>query len=125
MKMTLNRDYVLHHDSGLSIRFSKGEVTYVPPRMVADAVALGAEAVADDAAAVEQTMKEVAAAREEKAGRAEKIEEAVRKMVARNQRGDMTAAGRPNLNVLFQMTELRVTSEELEPIWSKVVKDLE
>ena len=125
MKMKLNRDHVLRHTSGLSIKFVKGEPVYVPPRMVADAIALGAEASADDAEGAAKVMQEVEAAKNEKANRAGIIEDAVRKMLARNQRGDFTAGGRPNLNVLFQLTDLRVTQEELEPIWANVAKDIE
>ena len=125
MHMTLNRNHTLIHKSGLSVTFQKDKPTYIPPRMVADAVALGAEPNTSDVAEVAKTMQEVEATRAANAGRAKTIEDAVRKMLARNQRGDFTAGGRPNLRVLFQLTDLQVTQDELEPIWSTVVKDIE
>ena len=125
MKMKLNRDHVLQHKSGLAVEFKKDQPVHVPPRMVTDAKMLGAECVDTDEAAIAEAERAVNGSAEEAAKRAPAIEACVRKMVARNQRGDFTAGGRPNRQVIFRETGLEVSAEELEPIWTKVAKDIE
>lgn len=125
MMMQLNREHVLVSKSGLSIQFLKNTPTHVPPRVIREAIALGAEAAEEDKSVVTKAMAELDAAKDEAAARAPTIEAAVRKLLERNQRGDFTAGGRPNMNVLFRETGLQVAPEELEPIWVKVKAEIQ
>lgn len=125
MMMQLNRDYVLVSKSGNSIQFLKGVPAHVPPRLVPEVLAVGGESVETDKEAEKAALAEINAAKNLLDERAPKIEAAVRMLTTRNGRGDFTAAGRPNLKVLFQETGLEITAEELDPIWAKVKADLE
>lgn len=124
MKMSLNRNLVHYSLCGRSVRFEKDKPTFVPPHMIKEIVALGG-VVADDPAVVEETMKALDKEKADAENRVPTISEAVKQLVARNQRGDFTAGGRPNLNVLSKMCGFTVTAQEMEPIWNSVVASLE
>lgn len=127
MQMQLNRDYVHVSLSGLSIEFKKDTPVFVPPRLVREIVALGGTASDDspDKAAEVKALAEISAAQAEDATRAPKINEAIRTMIARNQRGDFTAASKPNLRILMNLTGLEITPEELAPMWDKIKAEIE
>jgi hypothetical protein len=125
MMMQLSRDHVHVAKNGLSIQFKAGVSTYVPPRMVPDIVGLGGSVAETDQAVVDAEMKVVDEAKIATEGRAPAIEAAIRTMIARNQRGDFTAGGKPNLNVLLKMTGLIVTADELEAPWRKVRAEIQ
>jgi len=125
MLMTLNRDHVVVSLSGLSIQFRKGVPTHVPPKVVKEVLAVGGEIVETDERVKQETMGELQADDLLAQTRSPTIEAAVRRMLARNQRGDFTAGGRPNLNVLSRECGLYVDAAELEPIWEKVKAELQ
>ena len=52
------------------------------------------------------------------------ITEAIKTMIERNQRGDFTGQGKPNLRILMNLTNLEITPEELGPIWDKIKAEL-
>jgi len=123
MQMSLKKSFVAK--SGHSWNFAPGVTIDIPQRFVLEAMQHGAFAVETDTEAGKEQMAEIDAEKLKLGERAPKITEAIKKMVERNQRGDFTAGGRPNLNVLFRETGFQVTSEELEPIWDKVRKEIE
>lgn len=127
MQMQLNRDYVHVSLSGQSIAFKKDTPTFVPPRLVREIVALGGTAAENgpDREAEVKALAEISLAQLEDATRGPKIVEAINTMLARNQRGDFTSGGRPNLKTLFNMTGIEVSPEELAPIWEPIRNKLQ
>lgn len=125
MMMQLNRDHIVVSKSGPSIQFKKGVPTHVPPRLVPEVLAVGGESVETDKDAEKAALAEINAAKSLLDERAPKVEAAVKALLARNQRGDFTAGGRPNLNVLFKESGLTVDAEELDPIWNKVKAEIQ
>jgi len=108
---------------GLSWNFVPGTPQEIPTKLVSEAITHGLQAV--DPKANEQAVEQVAAEKEAAVARVPTIEDAIRKMVKRNLRGDFTAGGRPNLNALFRLSQQELTSEELDPIWNKIKKEFE
>ena len=125
MLMTLNRDHVHVSKIGTSIEFKADKPTHVPPKLVPEIIGLGGQVAEKDQAAVDAEMKVVKELELAAAGRAPAIEAAIRKLVERNKRGDFTAGGTPNLNVLSKVSGLEVTQEELDPIWRAVKETLQ
>lgn len=125
MMMQLNRDFVLVSKSGHSIAFLKDTPAHVPPRVVPEAIAAGAASVEKDKALELATLAEIKAAEIERDERAPKIESTIKMLLARNQRGDFTAGGRPNLAVLMKETGLAVTADELDPLWNKIKAEIQ
>ena len=124
MQMLLNRDYVHVHASGVSVGFKKNVPTFVPPRLVPDIVALGGEVAGEDTAVVEAIKSKMAEDKVEQEARGPRIAEAIKTMIERNQRGDFTGQGKPNLRILMNLTNLEITPEELGPIWDKIKAEL-
>ena len=124
MLMKLGRDHVMVTPSGISIGFLAETPTHVPNRFVREAIAIGAVAV-DNQERVDAVKAEMEAQRAAAEGRSKRIEDGVRAMIERNQRGDFTGAGRPNLRILNRMTDLEITAEELEPIYEKIKLELQ
>ena len=125
MKMTLNRDHVHYSTVGLSVKFKKDVPTWVAPRLIREIMALGGVAVEEDKALEAAEMAQINQAQTDADSRAPAIEAGIRKLVARNQRGDFTAGGRPNLRVMFTVTGLDISQAELDPVWDRVKKELE
>lgn len=117
----LNRNYALRSIKGHIINFIKGEPVYVPPVLVAEAVALGAESVDGpiDPLEPEAPVKsELTLAEREQAMR-----EAIEQMVAANNREDFTAQGTPNLKALSGYVGFTVNKRELEGVWQKYLNE--
>lgn len=115
---TLSRNYTLRSMSGATITFKKDAATFVPPSCVAEAVHVGAvradgpqEALVEDELAPVKTISA-----EEKA---EKLAEAIKIMLARNQRGDFTGNGSPNAKVLSSMVDFQVDNTMRDTAWQK------
>jgi hypothetical protein len=120
MQMQLNRDHVHVSKRGISIRFAKDVPTFVPPYLVTEVVGLGGTVSETDQSTVDAEMKVVKQAETDAEGRSPAIEAAIRTMIERNQRGDFTAGGKPNLNVLSKMVGYTVNADELDAPWRKV-----
>jgi hypothetical protein len=126
MKMQLNRDYVHVHASGISVAFQKDVPVYVPPRLVQDIIGIGGVAVDAAGRGTEaEAYANIERTRTEADEREPKIEAGIQALLARNQRGDFTAGGKPNRNVLMSVTGLDVSEKELEPLWEKAKKALQ
>ncbi len=125
MKMTMNRDILHVSTMGRSVEFKKGVPIHVPPKMVKEIIALGGTVSEEqDQVEVKAVLAEIQKDADDAEARAPAINEAIRAMVERNQRGDMTAGGRPNLNVLAKLTGFTVSSQELEPLWLAIVAEM-
>lgn len=124
MKMQMHREFSFVAKSGLSWNFVPGVTIEIPQRHVMEAMQHGAFAVADSEAAGQAAQAELVAQRAALDERVPKIQAAIAKLIERNQRGDFTAGGRPNLNVLFRETGFQVTSEELDPIWNEIRREI-
>ena len=136
MKLAKNRVYA--STLGHVIRFVKDEPVFVHPIMLKECGAIGAVVVPGKAPKVkkkpmkteEQMIEEINTsvnAVKEAEGipeapaqpvapvdRMEMILSCVRALIERNERGDFTAAGIPNLNVLGKKTGFRVDKNELK-----------
>jgi hypothetical protein len=124
MQMQLNRDHVYVSKRGTSIRFAKDTPTFVPPYLVTEVVGLGGTVSETDQSTVDAEMKVVKEAVIAAEGRSPAIEAAIRTMIERNQRGDFTAGGKPNLNVLSKMVGYTVNADELDAPWRKVKAEI-
>ena len=105
---TLGRDFVLTSVFGHSIRFVKGEETYVPPIVQPEAMSIGA-------APVERVEEEVEVpppvlTPEE---RAAKIFEAIEATFKANIREEFTAAGVPTVFAVGDRTGFKVAAKEI------------
>jgi len=124
MKMTLNRDLTHVSLIGRSVAFKAGVPTHVPPKMVKEVLQIGGVIADEDEAEVTRTMAQINKDEADAASRAPAIKAAVKQLVERNQRGDFTAGGRPNLNVLAKLTGFTVAAQEMEPLWNEVVAEM-
>lgn len=113
---TLHRNFVLRSKFGHAINFRKGKPAWVPPVCVAEAVAIGAQPVDEDVDVIGDEPKVVHLAPHE---REEKIMEVILKLVARNERGDFTAAGLPDLRKMNGMLDFEATKPERDMVWQR------
>lgn len=123
MKMVMNRDLVHVSDAGLSFRFQKDIPMEIPKRLVAGVMAIGG-VMADDAETNASAKADIQQAQVDADNRTPAIEAAIQVLLKRNQRGDFTAGGKPNLNALAKETGFTIGAEELDPIWQKAKNDL-
>jgi hypothetical protein len=113
---TLHRTFVLRTNKGHSIRFVKGEPTWVPPLCIEDVVAIGAipqegvDVLPPEAGPVlELTAEE----------RQKKLFEAFDQLMARHDRGDFTASNQPHCKKLQSITGFEVAIAERDDAWRK------
>lgn len=111
----LNRNYTMRTTLGHIIDFKKGDVTYVPPACVKDAVAIGA--VCPDGGVDVLDPEEVAIVPLSAEERQEKIVAAFKVLEERAQRADFTAAGAPTKNALVKILDFDTEKKEYEPLW--------
>lgn len=114
---TLHRDYVLRSTKGHSMRFTKGENTWVPPECVPEAVAIGAVPIDGpvDVIGEEAAPQTYMTPQEREA----KIFAAFDTMVARDERGDFTASNVPHCKRLISMVGFDVSNTERDEAWQK------
>lgn len=110
----LNRNYVFSSKFGHVINFIKGEPTYVPPILVKDVVAIGAECLdgevdvlGEESLPVQLSYDEVRA----------KLFEVFKTMVVKNDPEDFTAQGVPKVGVIETRLGLKFTKSELISAW--------
>ena len=110
----LNRNYALSSMYGHSINFIKGEPTYVPPILVKEVVAIGAECVDGevDVLGAEEIPTQVTFDELQV-----KMREAFNTLVAKNDPDDFTAQGVPKVGVIETMIGLKVTKVEVIDAW--------
>lgn len=115
---TLHRNYSMSTKAGHVIGFMKGVKTWVPPAIVADAVAIGAQPV-DRTDETEVIPTEIEASQLSAAEKRAKYFESFEKMLTRNQRGDFTASGLPHAKILEGMLGFQVMTPERDSMWSE------
>jgi hypothetical protein len=117
MNMTLNRDYVLATNKGHSIAFKKDVPTHVPGIVYQNAIAIGAVPSDGDAPNVLPPEDDEAPPITDADDRTKHIMGAIEKLVARNERGDFTAAGAPAVDAVFDLTGFRAQAKEIAVVW--------
>ena len=116
--MVMHRDYIMSSMSGHCIRFVKGEKTYVPPHLHAQAASVGAQFVSDVALASAFPESKAPPPVLSLSERERKIMAAFDVMIARNTRGDFTASGRPSSSVVARLSDVSgIDSREVEELW--------
>lgn len=114
--MILNRNYVLPSLAGRVITFEKNKPTWVPPEVVKEALGIGAEGVEDKINILEDdTPKEPLMTQ---ADREVLIESAFDTVTGRQERGDFTGQGVPNLGVVGNLVGFQVSRGEVDPLWT-------
>lgn len=111
---TLNRNYALSTTKGHSVNFKKGERTWVPLGIVAEAIAIGAtpEEPIDVLPPDTPERKQIADAELK-----EKAFAAFEKMLLRNNRGDFSASGTPNPKKLEEMVGVDIPQKHRDALW--------
>jgi hypothetical protein len=115
MKYTLNRDYTLASVNGHPIEFKKGVATHVPPRVKAEAIAIGALPAEEED---EPEVKKVEIPEGE--DRVLLIRTAMEDMAAANVREEFTAAGTPHNKVLSERVGFTVSAQERDKLWAEL-----
>lgn len=113
----LNRNYTHRSTHGHIINFVKGEPVYIPPILVREVTAFGAEPVdgpRPDVLDAEQQAAEPAPAGDDLNIL---ISAAFDTMQSRNQRGDYAANGRPSTKVLKEILGFEVTAAARDAVW--------
>jgi hypothetical protein len=120
---TLNRNYLLHTTTGNSIQFLKGKPTFVPKPCARDAVSIGAELVEGDKVDILEDEVEIIHISPEE--RVAKMKDAFRIMQDRDERGDFTGTGVPNLGALEKLTGFMSDAKERNTVWEGYLTELE
>lgn len=117
--MSLHRNYTLVSLAGRVITFNKNDATWVPPEVVKEALAIGAENI-------DETGEKTILGSEEKEvvpltaqEREAKIKEAFKIISGREQRGDFTGQGAPNVKVMSSLTGIELTRADVDPMWEE------
>lgn len=115
---TLNRAYTLRSTLGHIVNFVKGEPVYVPPALINEVVAIGAER--SDGEAVDVLgPEEVVAAPMTLDERTTLINDAFATIVGVNDADDFTAQGIPKVGVVEKMTGTKFDKNEVMTAWQK------
>lgn len=120
MKMVLARDYRLMSTKGYSVLFAKNTPVDVPDPAVREAVSIGAVAV--DGTDVDPTPEDRMPnmGPRDRETRDKEIEDAIRKLIAANNKEDFNAAGVPTVEALSRVAGYKITSAERNPVWTRV-----
>lgn len=111
-KFTLNRNLTLHSVLGHSIRFVKGEPTFVPTPLIPEVVALGATAV-DNEPGIEVPEEKPVVREPDEQERGLAILAAVELIIERNNRMDFTAGGSPTAKAVEKIVGFDVYTREV------------
>lgn len=113
-EFVLNRNHTLISTTGHAVRFNKGEPTWVPAIVRAEAIAIGAQPVdgntdvlGDEEVVIELTAEE----------RREQLIKAFKTLQERNGRGDFTGQGVPALPALKKLVEFEPDKKEVETLF--------
>ena len=115
MKFLLNRNRTITSLMGHSIAFKKGELTYVPKEMYADAVAAGAIPENE----LEEDEKPVAKTELTADERKNAIFSAFAAIVEKNDRESFTGNGLPDAKVVSSLTGFTVSAAERATLWTE------
>ncbi len=118
----LNRTYTHRSTLGHIINFVKGQPVWVPQALEREVVQFGAEPVDGpklDVLDPEKKALPLAPAGDE---RKAQILAVFAQLEARNQRGDFTGQGRPNLSILKELLGFEVITRERDDVWEEYMK---
>lgn len=119
---SLHRTYSMSTTAGHVIDFKKGEVTWVPPACVTQAVSIGAIPTVPLGAELDPIPTEptppVSLTLEE---RQAKYFEAFATIIARARRDDFLASGLPHIKKTEELTGLQVSAAERDEMWQKYI----
>lgn len=114
--VSYGRDFRLASRAGYSLIFKKGEPRDVPEECVDEAMAVGIVFVNDaDAPSKDDAKVEIPAGRV----RQEMVQEAIRALLSRNQRGDFTTGNKPHAQALSKALGWEVDARERDEAWDK------
>lgn len=117
--LVTNRDVTLNTELGHSVAFKKGIPTYVPPIIYARALAIGA--VPEDGSLPElNEVKRPNAAPTDPSVKDSDIKRVLHDLIARNERGDFTAAGLPAVDAVVRELGYRVSAREIAAVWQQI-----
>lgn len=118
-KMVLQRNFRLSTNLGHSVGFVKGVPVNVPKEIVDEAMKIGAEFVTE-------ADKESALPKEAEAtfipegdARETAIFNAFVMLEERNERGDFSASGAPNVGPIASITKFKVDAKERDKLWAE------
>jgi hypothetical protein len=115
-KFVLNRDYVMRTTRGHSIRFEKGQPTWVPVFLEREAVAIGAAPVEGEVDMGEKKDEKPEVTPEDRKAR---FFAAFKTLETRNARGDFNGNGRPAKAAVEKLTQLDTQAAEIEALWDE------
>ena len=117
-EFVLNRNYTHRSTLGRVINFAKGEPVYVPPELVKEVTAIGAERV--DGVKTDMLDPEVEVARVPVGDeRATAIMMAFDRVLLEGGREDFTAQGMPTRNAVERIVGFEVSNKERQDLWQK------
>lgn len=113
----LNRNHTVRSTSGYTIMFEKGVPTHVPPVMIQEVLAIGAERLdaAQDGHHAEPVSKQEPIGEE----RESDILAAIEMIVDKNEPRDFTATGMPTVKSVSAIVGFVVDKRELSDVWNK------
>lgn len=123
-EFVLNRTYTHRSTLGHIVNFVKGQPVWVPPACHREVTTLGAEPV--DGEKIDLIDPDAPALPMAPGGdeRRAQIKAVYAQLQARNQRGDFTGQGRPNLAVLKELLGFEVITRERDDVWEEYLKAL-
>lgn len=114
----LNRNYVLRSLLGQSVKFVKGEPTYVPRLIEREALAIGAECVSGDAPDILPAEDQVAPPLSQQE-RLDQLNAAFALLAERNDSKDFTGAGVPAVKAVEKIVDFDVDRNEVITAWAE------
>lgn len=113
----LNRDYVLRSLVGLSVRFEKGQPTYIPDVLAKEAVGIGAECVDGEVDVLgPEPIEEPELTLDE---RKLKMFDAFKVMKERDVRTDFTGQGLPAMKAVEKLVGMNLDRAEVDEAWAE------
>jgi hypothetical protein len=117
----LNRTYTHRSTHGHIVNFVKGQPVFVPPILEREVAQFGAEPVDGERVDLLSDMDEKKAPEAPTgADRRAILLAAFEQLEKRNQRGDFTGQGRPNLSILKDLVGFEVSTRERDETWEEM-----
>lgn len=117
--MKLRRAYRLATTKGHAVAFEKDKPVYVPPEIVAEAVAIGAEAVDGEVDVTPQDPPPKNSGPADALEREKQLLDAMAMLVAENVRENFTAGGVPTQKAMERLLGFEVSRKEINDGWLK------
>ncbi len=116
MMLVANRNVTVRSTTGHVIKFTKDEPVSVPRMMVSECMAVGIVPVDDDYTPEEPTKNAIPTGHD----REQALRDAIIQLKERNDRGDFTGGGRPDLRALFGILGWRPDQYEVQKLWKQM-----